>query len=59
VPPEIRRRIPGAVHVPPEAVDAEERIRLALLKAHRKLLDARQKLQSSVEAARAKLLARR
>ena len=55
VPPEIRRRAPNGARAAPGAHDAEERIRLALGKAQRKLLDSQQKLRSSVAALREQL----
>lgn len=59
VPPEIRRRADNGVPSAPAAQQAEARVRVALRKARRKLLDSRQKLQSSVDALRARLASRR
>jgi hypothetical protein len=56
VPPEIRRRTPGAVRAAPGADVVTERMRLALCKAQRKLLNAHAKLQSSATLLRAKLI---
>jgi hypothetical protein len=58
-PPEMRRRVPGAVRAAPGATDAADLIRLALRKAQGKLLDSQRNLQSSVAALRAKLASRR
>ena len=58
VPPEIRRRVPGAARAAPGAAIAAARIRLAIRKAQRKLLQSQRKLQSSVDAVRAQLASR-
>ena len=58
VPPELRRRVPGAVRAAPGAAVAAARIRLAVRKAQRKLLASQRKLQSSVDAVRSQLASR-
>lgn len=59
VPPEIRRRVAGAKRAAPGAAQAAERLRLALRKPQRKLLDARQQLRWNLAAVRAQLVARK
>ena len=58
VPPEIRRRVKGAVRAAPGAAQAADQIRAALRKAQVKLLGSQQKLQGSVAALRALLKSR-
>ena len=58
VPPELRRRMPGASRATPEAAGMAQRERVALLTAQRKLLDAKQKLLATAEALRTELAAR-
>jgi hypothetical protein len=55
VPPELRRRIQGAVRTAAGAGDLAERERIVLRTAQRKLLDSRQKLRTIVAALRAQL----
>ena len=52
VPPELRRRIPGASRAAAGAAEVAEHERVALQGAQQKLFDARRKLLSSVTALR-------
>src|SRR4051794_14040751 len=52
VPPELRRRTPGATRSLPAAAVVSDRIRGALQKAQQKLLDSQRKLKTSVGALR-------
>ncbi len=58
MPPELRRRIEGAVRSTAEGAETARQIRAAIRKGQRKLRDARRKLESSAEALRAKLTSR-
>jgi hypothetical protein len=55
VPPEIRRRVPGAARAASGAADLAEQERLVLREAQGKLLNARQMLESTVALLREQL----
>jgi hypothetical protein len=59
IPPRLQRGFPGAVRSAPATHAITERIRQTLLKAQRKLLASRWKLQSGVLATRMRIGPRR
>jgi hypothetical protein len=58
VPPEIRRRVPGAIKAAPGTPQVVDRIRDTLGKAQRTLLASQRKLEQSVAALRSQLSSR-
>jgi hypothetical protein len=58
VPPELRRRIPGAVRAAQGAADVAARERITLRSAQLKLLDSRDKLNATAAALRSQLASR-
>ena len=55
IPPEMRRRIPGASRAAAGAADVSKQVHLALRKAQEKLLNGQEKLQTTTRTLRGKL----